>query len=32
MVINIGKALGAIGYVERDIKTVCDEAHQHGAK
>ena len=33
MVINIGKALGGDwAYVERDIKTVCDEAHQHGAK
>lgn len=33
MVINIGKALsGDWDYVERDIKAVCDEAHQHGAK
>jgi deoxyribose-phosphate aldolase len=33
MVINIGKALsGDWEYVERDIKAVCDEAHQHGAK
>ena len=33
MVINIGKALsGAWAYVEADIKAVCDEAHQHGAK
>jgi deoxyribose-phosphate aldolase len=33
MVINIGKALsGDWGYVERDIKAVCDEAHQRGAK
>jgi deoxyribose-phosphate aldolase len=33
MVINIGKALsGDWDYVERDIKTVCDEAHKHGAK
>ncbi len=33
MVINIGKALsGDWGYVERDIKAVCDEAHSHGAK
>ena len=33
MVINIGKALsGDWDYVERDIKTVCDEAHQRGAK
>jgi deoxyribose-phosphate aldolase len=33
MVINIGKALsGDWGYVERDIRAVCDEAHRHGAK
>ena len=33
MVINIGKALsGDWAYVEQDIKAVCDEAHQHGAK
>src|SRR5881409_2001397 len=33
MVINIGKALSSDwGYVERDIKVVCDEAHQHAAK
>lgn len=33
MVINIGKALsGDWDYVERDVKTVCDEAHRHGAK
>jgi deoxyribose-phosphate aldolase len=33
MVINIGKALsGAWDYVERDIKAVCEEAHQHGGK
>jgi deoxyribose-phosphate aldolase len=33
MVINIGKALGGDwDYVEKDIKTVCDEAHQHDAK
>jgi deoxyribose-phosphate aldolase len=33
MVINIGKALsGDWDYVERDIKAVCDEAHQRGAK
>jgi deoxyribose-phosphate aldolase len=33
MVINIGKALsGDWEYVGRDIKAVCDEAHQHGAK
>jgi len=33
MVINIGKALsGDWDYVEREIKAVCDEAHQHGAK
>ena len=33
MVINIGKALGGdFGYVEQDVKAVCDEAHRHGAK
>lgn len=33
MVINIGKALsGEWEYVEREIKTVCDEAHARGAK
>jgi deoxyribose-phosphate aldolase len=33
MVINIGKALsGAWDYVEQDIKVVCEEAHQHGAR
>src|SRR5437879_2469198 len=33
MVINIGKALsGDWDYVERDIQSVCREAHQHGAK
>ena len=33
MVINVGKALsGEWNYVEHDIKAVCDEAHQHGAK
>ena len=33
MVINIGKALGGDWeFVERDVKTVCDEAHKHGAK
>lgn len=33
MVINIGKALsGDWDYVEQDVKAVCDEAHQHGAK
>ena len=33
MVINIGKALsGDWKYVEDDIKTVCDEAHKHGAR
>ncbi len=33
MVINIGKALsGDWDYVERDVRTVCVEAHQHGAK
>ena len=33
MVINIGKALGGDwDYVEQDIRTVCNEAHRHGAK
>lgn len=33
MVINVGKALGGDwGYVERDVKAVCDEAHGRGAK
>lgn len=33
MVINIGKALsGDWDYVEQDVRTVCDEAHRHGAK
>ncbi len=33
MVINIGKALsGDWDYVERDIRTVCEEAHRHHAK
>jgi deoxyribose-phosphate aldolase len=33
MVVNLGKALsGDWAYVERDVKAVCDEAHQHGAK
>jgi len=33
MVVNIGKALGGdFDYVERDVKTVCDEAHTHGAQ
>jgi deoxyribose-phosphate aldolase len=33
MVINVGKALGGDWeFVERDVKTVCDEAHQRGAK
>ena len=33
MVINIGKALGGDwDYVEADVKAVCDEAYQHGAK
>jgi deoxyribose-phosphate aldolase len=33
VVINIGKALsGDWEYVERDVKTVCDEAHKRGAK
>ena len=33
MVINLGKALsGDWSYVEQDVKAVCDEAHQRGAK
>jgi deoxyribose-phosphate aldolase len=33
VVINIGKTLsGDWEYVERDVKAVCEEAHQHGAK
>jgi deoxyribose-phosphate aldolase len=33
MVINLGKALsGDWGYVERDIRAVCEQAHQGGAK
>ena len=33
MVLNCGKALGGDwDYVERDVKTVCDEAHKRGAK
>jgi deoxyribose-phosphate aldolase len=33
MVLNLGKALsGDWDYVERDVKTVCDEAHKHRAK
>jgi deoxyribose-phosphate aldolase len=33
VVINIGKALsGDWDYVENDIRSVCDEAHRHGAK
>src|SRR5512137_1774801 len=33
MVVNIGKALGGDwDYVERDVKAICDEAHQHSAK
>ena len=33
MVVNLGKALsGDWEYVEQDVKAVCDEAHQHGAK
>lgn len=33
MVINIGKALGGdLEFVERDIRAVCGEAHQAGAK
>lgn len=32
MVINIGKALsGDWGYVEQDVKVVCEEAHRRGA-
>ncbi len=33
MVINLGKALsGEWDYVERDVRAVCDAAHQRGAK
>jgi deoxyribose-phosphate aldolase len=33
MVINIGKALsGDWAYVQQDVRAVCDEAHQRGAK
>jgi deoxyribose-phosphate aldolase len=33
MVINLGKALsGDWDYVERDVRSVCEEAHRHGAK
>ena len=33
MVINLGKALsGDWDYIQRDVKSVCDEAHQRGAK
>jgi deoxyribose-phosphate aldolase len=33
MVMNIGRAMtGDWGYVEQDIRAVCDEAHKHGAK
>jgi deoxyribose-phosphate aldolase len=33
MVINLGKALGGDwGFVEADIRAVCEEAHTHGAK
>lgn len=33
MVVNLGKALsGDWEYVERDVKAVCDEAHQRGAQ
>jgi deoxyribose-phosphate aldolase len=33
MVINLGKAFGGdFAYVEHEIKTVCDQAHQLGAK
>ena len=32
MVINVGKALsGDLGYVERDVRAVVEEAHRHGA-
>ena len=33
MVVNVGKALsGEWDYVERDVQSVCEEAHRHGAK
>jgi len=33
MVINLGKAMsGDWAYVERDVRTVCDEAYRHSAK
>jgi deoxyribose-phosphate aldolase len=33
MVVNLGKALsGDWDYVERDVRTVCEEAHRHGAR
>jgi deoxyribose-phosphate aldolase len=33
MVLNLGKALsGDWDYVERDVRSVCEEAHRHGAK
>lgn len=33
MVVNLGKALGGDwDYVEADVRTVCEEAHRHGAK
>jgi deoxyribose-phosphate aldolase len=33
MVINIGKALsGDWGYVEKDVRVVCEESHRRGAK
>ncbi len=33
MVVNVGKAMsGDWDYVEQDIKAVCDEADEHGAK
>jgi deoxyribose-phosphate aldolase len=33
MVINLGKAMsGDWAWAEQDVKAVCDEAHQHGAK
>jgi deoxyribose-phosphate aldolase len=33
MVLNLGKAMsGDWPWVERDVKTICEEAHGHGAK
>lgn len=33
MVVNLGKALsGDWSYVEQDVRTVCTEAHRHGAR